>query len=430
MAQTDVLLTKQPAPQTVPACELPRKLYDVARNTGAYTSSGLATAGFRSAKYLVDEWFQNCYARYHQAFADRDQSERQRHESQQLAAETEALARRTQEDATRKVGARLQDMHCWKSELQHEVGELDAETDLLLAQKQRLERALDATAVPFSIATDNLQCRERRQHPDLVRDHVEIELLKEAELIRNIQELLKRTIMQAVNQIRLNREHKETCEMDWSDKVEAYNIDQTCAHYHNQSTEVQFYPHSAKFEESASTPETWARFTQENLYRAERERLASVNLRVLIDSILRDTAEDLRLQCDAVNLAFERRCEEVEDARHKLTDHLHKVKPRQPRLGHARPRTSRAPEQATPTPPGHAPEQTTPTPPGHAHPCTSHAPERVTPARVQAWPQNRSILSGHAHTGHPPQLRPRPRTDHAHTCRPRPQIPGHAPTTP
>lgn len=178
MAQTDVLLTKQPAPQTVPACELPRKLYDVARNTGAYTSSGLATAGFRTAKYLVDEWFQNCYARYHQAFADRDQSERQRHESRQLAAETEALAQRTQEDSTKKVGQRLQDTHCWKSELQREVHDLVAETDLLLAQKQRLERALDATAVPFSIATDNLQCRQRRQHPDLVRDHVEVELLK------------------------------------------------------------------------------------------------------------------------------------------------------------------------------------------------------------------------------------------------------------
>ncbi|XP_032701838.1 tektin-4 isoform X1 [Lontra canadensis] len=325
MAQTDVLLTKEPAPQTVPACELPRKLYDVARNTGAHTSSGLATAGFRSAKYLADEWFQNCYARYHQAFADRDQSERKRHESQQLAAETEALARRSQEDATRKVGARLQDTHCWKSELQQEACELATETDLLLAQKQRLQRALDATAVPFSITTDNLQRREHRQHPDLVRDFVEMELLKEAELIRNIQELLKRTIMQAVNQIRLNREHKETCEMDWSDKVEAYNIDQTCALYHNQSTEVQFHPHSAKFEESASTPETWAGFTQDNLHRAERERLASANLRVLVDCILRDTAEDLRLQCDAVNLAFERRCEELEDARHKLENHLHKT---------------------------------------------------------------------------------------------------------
>ncbi|XP_058426582.1 tektin-4 [Diceros bicornis minor] len=325
MAQTDVLLTKQPAPQTVPACELPPKLYDVARNTGAYTSSGLATAGFRTAKYVLDEWFQNCYARYHQAFADRDQSERQRHESQQLAAETEALAQRTQEDSTRKVGERLQDAHCWKSELQREVHELVAETDLLLAQKQRLEHALDATAVPFTIATDNLQCREQRQHPDLVRDHVEMELLKEAELIRNIQELLKRTIMQTVNQIRLNREQKETCEMDWSDKVEAYNIDQTCARYHSQSTEVQFHPHSAKFEESASTPETWAKFTQENLCRAERERLASVNLRGLIDCILRDTSEDLRLQCDAVNLAFGRRCEELEDARHKLEHHLRKT---------------------------------------------------------------------------------------------------------
>ncbi|KAM5198289.1 tektin-4 isoform 2-T2 [Hipposideros larvatus] len=277
MAQTDVLLTKQPAPQTVPACELPPKLYDVARNTGAYTSSGLATAGFRTAKYLVDEWFQNCYAHYHQAFADRDQSERQRHESLQLAAETQTLAQRTQEDSTRKVGERLQDMHCWKSELQHEVDELVAETDRLLGQKQRLESSLDATAVPFSIATDNLQCRERRQHPDLVRDYVEMELLKEAELIRNIQELLKRTIMQAMNQIR------------------------------------------------ASTSETWAKFTQENLCRAERERLASVNLRGLIDCILRDIAEDLRLQCDAVNLAYGRRCEELEDTRFKLKQHLHKT---------------------------------------------------------------------------------------------------------
>uniref|UniRef100_A0A2K6CIS2 Tektin n=1 Tax=Macaca nemestrina TaxID=9545 RepID=A0A2K6CIS2_MACNE len=311
--------------QTVPPCELPAKEYEVARNTGAYTSSGLATAGFRTAKYLLEEWFQNCYARYHQAFADRDQSERQRHESQQLASETQALAQRTQQDSTRRVGERLQDMHGWKSELQREVEALAAETDLLLAQKQRLERALDATEVPFSIATDNLQCRERRQHPNLVRDYVETELLKEAELIRNIQELLKRTIMQAVSQIRLNRERKETCEMDWSDKVEAYNIDETCGRYHSQSTQVQAHPHSTAFQESASTPETWAKFTQDNLCRAQRERLASANLRVLVDCVLRDTSEDLRLQCDAVNLAFGRRCEELEDARHKLQQHLHKT---------------------------------------------------------------------------------------------------------
>lgn len=92
---------------------------------------------------------------------------------------------------------------------------------------------------------------------------------------------------------------------------------------------------------SASTPESWAKFTQEKLDRAERERLASVNLRGLIDCILRDTGEDLRLQCDAVNLAFGRRCEELEDARVKLELHLRKVGPgvlrMHPGLAEARP---------------------------------------------------------------------------------------------
>ncbi|KAG8506369.1 Tektin-4 [Galemys pyrenaicus] len=457
MAPTDVLLTRAPAPQAVPAHQLPPKLYEVARNTGAHTSAGLATAGFRTAKYLLDEWFQGCYARYHQALADRDGSEHLRHESGQLAAQTEARARRTQADSTRWTGARLQDTQAWQAELQRQADELAAETELLLASRRRLQRALDAVALPLSIATDNLQSRERRQHPDLVQDGVELGLLQvlglprpwphgssllgpgtcgcppcgakrkvlsapdgavhlppagparpaprhegpspgwglspqEAELIRNIQELLKRTIEQATGQIRwvtarapraptpapgrcpgetrppdtarqagrasgpglvrvpghgwpageaaqagdsagrgpgsahrLNREHKESCEMSWSDKVEAYNIDEACSHLHSQSSAAQLHPHSALLEESASTPESWAKFTQEILSRAERERLASVNLRALIDCILRDTAEDLRLQSDAVNLAFGQRCEELEDSRHKLEHHLHKT---------------------------------------------------------------------------------------------------------
>nr|XP_056722281.1 tektin-4 [Euleptes europaea] len=325
MAQTGVLLTKEPAPQTVPVSELPMKVYEAALNTGPDSSCGLATAGFRTAKYLPEEWHQNNYARYHEAFADRDHSERCRQESQSLAAYTAALAQRTQEDSTAKVGERLQDIHFWKSELQKEIEDLTAETDLLAAQKVRLERALDTTEIPYSIATDNLQCRERRQPPDLVRDQVEAELLKEAELIRNIQELLKRTMKQAVNQMQLNRDHKQICEMDWSDKLETYNIDEKCGRYNNQSTNIRFHPSSSKLEDSASSPETWATYSHDNIYRAERERLASINLRALIDNILHDTAEDLRMQNDRVNEAFTTHCEELDDAKHKLEHHLRKI---------------------------------------------------------------------------------------------------------
>nr|XP_009930661.1 PREDICTED: tektin-4 [Opisthocomus hoazin] len=232
---------------------------------------------------------------------------------------------RTQQDATAALGRRLQNIRCWKAELRKEIEDLDGETRLLAAQKVRLERALDATEVPYAIATDNLQCRERRQPPDLVSDEVERELLKEAELIRNIQELLKRTLMQAGNQMRLNRDHKEVCEMDWSDKIEAYNIDDTCGRYSNQGTNIQFHPSSVKFEESASTPKTWAKFSHDNIYRAEQEKLASISLRALIDNILHDVSEDLRMQCAAVNQAFARRCEELDHAKYKLEHHLKKI---------------------------------------------------------------------------------------------------------
>ncbi|XP_015732499.1 tektin-4 [Coturnix japonica] len=317
-----VPLTKEPAPQTVPATQLPMKVHEAALKTGPDSSSGLATAGFRTAKYLPPEWHQTNYNLFHKALSSCEESGNNRDESKELSESTAAATERAQKDSTAALGLRLQNIHYWKSELQKEIEDLDAETNLLAAQKLRLERALDATEVPYAIATDNLQCRERRQPPDLVCDEVERELLKEAELIRNVQELLKRTLMQATNQMRLNRDHKEICEMDWSDKVETYNIDDKCGRYKNQSTNIQFHPGSVKFEESASTPETWAKFSHDNIYRAERERLASVNLRTLIDNILHDVSEDLRMQCAAVNEAFHKHCLELDDTKQKLEHHL------------------------------------------------------------------------------------------------------------
>uniref|UniRef100_A0A8C8EDR7 Tektin n=1 Tax=Otus sunia TaxID=257818 RepID=A0A8C8EDR7_9STRI len=325
MAQARGRLAKEPAPQTVPVSDLPVEVCEVALNTGTDSSSGLAAAGFRAAKSLPPEWHQSHAALYHKAFAGCEQAERTRAEAKELAEHAAATAQRAQQGSTAALGQRLQAVHFWKTELQKEIEDLDAETGLLAAQKLRLERALDATALPYAIATDNLQCRERRQSPDLVCDEVERELLKETELIRDIQELLKRTLLQAVNQMRLNRDHKEVCERDWSDKVETYDIDDKCGRYSNQSTNIQFHPSSVKFKESASTPETWAKFSHDNIYRAEQEKLASINLRVLIDNILHDVSRDLRTQCDAVNEAFAKHCEELDDTKHKLEHHLKNI---------------------------------------------------------------------------------------------------------
>ncbi|XP_069840299.1 tektin-4 [Dendropsophus ebraccatus] len=320
-----VLVSRPPAPQSIPAVSLPVHTVEAAYNTGEHSSSGLATSGFRTAKYLLQEWQQGGYTSYYQAFCDRDSSEKLRHEARQLSAECEARAQRSQADTTKKLGERLLDIHFWRSELEREVRDVTAETGLLLQQKGRLERALHATEIPYSIASDNLQCRERRVGAELVRDGAEDELLREVELIRNVQDLLKRTLDQTVQQIRQNRDAKEKLEMDYSDKVDAYGLDDKSGRYKNQSTDIQFHHNSSKLEDNTSTPESWAQYSHENIYRAERERMASINLRSLIDNILQDTSEDLRSQCDTVNSAFARRCEEVEDVKRKLEDHLKKT---------------------------------------------------------------------------------------------------------
>ncbi|XP_006637103.2 tektin-4 [Lepisosteus oculatus] len=298
---------------------------EAAVNEGMLTSAGEATAGYRSAKYTPDEWHHNNQSAFHQAAADRDRSERLRQETRQLCSRTQAATLAAQAEATRQLGERLQDTHFWRSELQRQAEALAADTELLQAQRRRLERALDAADIPYAIATDNLACRGRRLGSDLVRDAVEVELLREVELIRNVQELLKRTLDQAINQIRSNRDVKQTLELDWSDKYEAYNMDDQCGRYNNLSADIQYHFNSAKLQDNVSTHETWTKFTQDNLVLAEREEQASVSLRALIDRVLQDTAEDLRAQCTVVDRAFSQRCEEMNEAKVRLEQHLNQI---------------------------------------------------------------------------------------------------------
>ncbi len=53
--------------------------------------------------------------------------------------------------------------------------------------------------------------------------------------------------------------------------------------------------------------------------------MASIQLRTLVDNVLQDTSRDMREQADAVDVAFHKRVEEVQDAKNKLEENLRKV---------------------------------------------------------------------------------------------------------
>uniref|UniRef100_A0A3B5Q6W6 Tektin n=1 Tax=Xiphophorus maculatus TaxID=8083 RepID=A0A3B5Q6W6_XIPMA len=229
------------------------------------------------------------------------------HESRTLSQDTEAAALKTQATGTRLLGERLQEIHSWKSELQRHIELLQADTESLLMVKKRLERALDATETPYAIATDNLTCRARRLGAELVRDTVEEELLKVSNALLHYCLGLYLTfclvnsneIMEAQKEIRLENA-QQTLEMDWSDKCQAYSFDDSCGRNHNMSPDTQQHPSSLIYC-SVSTPSSWTKFTQDNLSMAL----------MLVEQMLQDTTEDLRVQCASVERAFSLHCEDL-----------------------------------------------------------------------------------------------------------------------
>ncbi|XP_026159549.1 tektin-4 isoform X2 [Mastacembelus armatus] len=281
-------------------------------------SSGSATAGYRSAKYTTTEWFSNYHTVLQQADTDGHRAGSIQRQSKTLYQNTEAATFKTQAQGTRLLGERLQEIHCWRSELQRHIEQLRADTESLLALKTRLEKALDATETPYAIATDNLNCRARRLGPDLVRDAVEEELLKEVDLIRSVQALLKRTTAQVVTQIKMNREAKQMLELDWSDKYQAYNLDDRCGRHSNMSPDTRHHPSSATLQDQVCNRSSWTQFTQDNLTKAMQEDLATSSLRLLVEQVLHDTTEDLRVQCASVDQAFSQRCVELIEAKRQL----------------------------------------------------------------------------------------------------------------
>jgi tektin-4 len=164
---------------------------------------GAHSVGFRSNKYSPQEWHENNYAKYYQAFSDRNVSEQNRWESNRVAKETEVTTNKTQAISTKRIQERLHDVNFWKTELNREIEDVIAETDVLVEEKRRLQRALDATTAPLHIASEALNNRElHRYGVDRVVDDVEIQLRKEIDLINNVQHLLRRTIDEAEKQIK------------------------------------------------------------------------------------------------------------------------------------------------------------------------------------------------------------------------------------
>ncbi|KAM6412989.1 tektin-3-like [Pluvialis apricaria] len=276
-------------------------------------------------RYTPDDW-------YRSNLTNCKESETSRHNAQSLRADTSCMiedkyqqTKKTQVESTKTLGVRDSDIEFWKRELCHELDEMIGETNALTDMKKRLERALAEMEAPLQVAQECLLQREKRMGIDLVHDNVEKELFTEVDVIRSCQEKVQQYLDEAKAQLASNRAAQHELERDLANKQAAHRIDDKCHRLRNTSHGVSYYRGVERVDATISVPESWAKFTDNNILHSQSQRAASTKLRDNIENLLVVTANEMRHQFNRVNVAFTNRIAETADAKSKIQTHLAKT---------------------------------------------------------------------------------------------------------
>ncbi|XP_064808941.1 tektin-3 [Oncorhynchus masou masou] len=276
-------------------------------------------------RYTPDDWYKSNQSNYRESESSRNSAERLRRDTIRLMQDKEQLTRRTQETTSKNIGERLNDISFWRSELNHEIDNMVSEIMALTEVKRRLERALQETEGPLQVSQECLYHREKRMSIDLVHDNVEKDLIKEVETIKSCQERMRRHLDKAIAQLASNRAAQHELERDLSDKVTAQRIDNRCHHLRNASDGISYYRGIERLDPSLSLPDSWSKFTDDNILHTQSERAASHKLRDVIEILLNVTSNEMWKHFNMVNVAFTNRMSETADAKNSLQTHLAKT---------------------------------------------------------------------------------------------------------
>ncbi|XP_035997981.1 tektin-3 isoform X2 [Fundulus heteroclitus] len=291
----------------------------------SYRNTQPALGTMLTTRYTPDDWYKSNHNNYRESESSRKSAERLRKDTIRLMQDKEQLTRRTQENTSKNIAERVNDIVFWRSELSHEIDNMVTEIAALSEVKRRLERALAETEGPFQVSQECLYHREKRMSIDLVHDDVEKDLIKEVEVIRSCQERMRRHLDRAVAQLASNRGAQHELEKDMSDKVSAQRIDDRCHYLRNTSDGIGYYRGIDRLDHAVSLPDSWSKFTDDNILRSQSERAASQKLRDEIEILLNTTSNEMWNQFNNVNVAFTNRISETADTKNNLQAHLAKT---------------------------------------------------------------------------------------------------------
>lgn len=276
-------------------------------------------------RYTPKDWYQTQMTNYLTSDKVRSAAERLRADTQRLAREKEELSKHNQNESDKKLGESMNNIDFWKTELEKEKDRMNKKINATEAKRRDIEKQLHDTENQLKVSQENLYEREKRQGIDVVHDNVERELIREIDIIKNSQAKLRNMLERLTTQNSLNRAALHELELDSGDKFRALSLDSAAHHMTTSSRGLNFHLGIENVDNTVTTPESWTRFTEDNIKRSVSERTQSDEFINIADNLLKETSADIWNQFNTVNEAFEQRVHETNDAKDKIQNHLSAV---------------------------------------------------------------------------------------------------------
>ncbi|XP_052028660.1 tektin-5-like [Apodemus sylvaticus] len=257
------------------------------------------------SRYTQREWDRSNDLLISIAEASRRRASRLTDDSLRIMQDKDQLIRQLQEGTCRNLDQRLSDICFWKSGLCHERDMLIAENNSLKTLKRRLECAAEEVNCPLQVALNCVYNREKRMGIDMVHDNMEKNFLREADLLKCCQDQMRKLAKRIDFQVQDNRDAQHAVEQDIEDKSSAQSIEERCLNLKNTPDSISFFPGVEKFDETVSIPETWAKFSNNNIRHAQNMRAKSMQLREEADRLFETLSDQMWRQFTNIDQAYQ-----------------------------------------------------------------------------------------------------------------------------
>ncbi|XP_053988087.1 tektin-1 [Hylaeus volcanicus] len=271
------------------------------------------------SRFTLNEWHLNNRHRYRCSEAQQELADRLLAETKRVCELSTEKAKSNKDETDHRLEEKLEDIEFCKRELLRIRKEVLLESDSLSVYKERIMDALSSVKRnALAICEKCLIFREHRLGIDLVRDDVDRELLKECEVIKGVENLLVRVLEQTQEQIRRLKATLYYMDHDLEDKENNLRIDRHNLTLKETGMNLSIYHGTSRLDPSTIELNEWEMQTNNNIDAASKEINSARPMRCYIDTIIKQSIDDLNDQKNATDNAFIRRIDETKEAKTKL----------------------------------------------------------------------------------------------------------------